>query len=162
MEILLPFTEAAIADCRQHLNQHPDIDPVISAYLARYVNGLMCAEIEQVVSGLIRARLEKGCSDTATFNFLKSLQRGVVRNAKIGEIKTTIGLLGREYRDTFDNLINRNVGDEGIDRLGRAVSERNRNAHDAPPDITFGELEEVIPFAKKVVEAVRLTLEPQT
>lgn len=111
---------------------------------------------------MIRDRLERGCSDAATFNFLTSWQRGVVRNAKIGEIRNTIGLLGREYRDTFDNLINRNVGDEGIDRLGRAVSERNRNAHDAPPDITFGELEIALTFARKVVDAVRLTLEPQT
>ena len=122
----------------------------------------MCAEIEQVVSGLIRDRLERGCRDTATFNFLASWQRGVVRNAKIGEIKNTIGLLGREYRDTFDNLINQNVGEAGIGKLGRAVSDRNQNAHENPPDITFGELEEMIPFARKVVEAVRLALEPQT
>ena len=162
MEILLPFTEAAITDCRQHLSQHPDIDPAVSAYLARYVNGLMCAEIEQVVSGLIRARLERGCSDAATFNFLTSWQRGIVRNARIGEIRDTIGLLGGNYKDTFNNLVNQNVGDEGIDRLGRAVSQRNRNAHDAPPDITFGELEIALTFARKVVEAVRLALEPQT
>lgn len=161
MELLLPRTETAITDCRQHLSQHPDIDPAVSAYLARYVNGLMCAEIEQVVSGLIRARLEKGCSDAATFNFLTSWQRGWVRSAKIGEIRDTIGLLGGNYKDTFNNLINQNVGDEGSGKLGRAVSDRNQNAHENPPDITFRELEDVIPFAKKVVEAVRLTLESQ-
>lgn len=162
MDVLLPLTETAIKDCKNHINQHPDIDPAISAYLARHVNGLMCTEIERVVTRLIRDRLAIGCSDTATFNYLKSLVRSSVRNATISEIRNTIRLLGNDYRDKFNNLIDQSVGQEGIDKLGMAVRNRNENAHEHPPNITFRDLEEVFPIAIKVVEAVKLTLEPPT
>lgn len=161
MDILLPLTETAIKDCQSHIKQHPDIDPAISAYLARHVNGLMCMEIEQVVTGLIRDRLAKGCSDTATSNFLKSMGRSSIRNATISEIRNTISLLSNEYKDTFNNTVDQSIGQEGIEKLGIAVGKRNENAHEHPPNITFRELEEVFPIAAKVVEAVRLTLDPQ-
>ena len=144
------------------MNKYPDTDPAIFAYLARHVNGLMCMEIEQVVTRLIRDRLAMGCSDTATANFLKSLGRSFVRNATISEIRNTIRLLGNDYRDKFNNLIDQSVGQADIDKLGMAVRNRNENAHENPPNITFRDLQEVFPIAVKVVEAVKLTLEPQT
>ena len=162
MDVLLPLTETAIKDCKNHINQHPDIDPAIFAYLARHVNGLMCTEIERVVTRLIRDRLAIGCSDNATSNFLKSLGRSSVRNATISEIRNTIRLLGNDYMDTFINLVDQSVGQEGIEKLGIAVGKRNENAHENPPNITILELEEVFSIATKVVEAVKLTLAPQT
>ena len=162
MNILLPLTETAIKDCQDHINQYPDTDPAIFAYLARHVNGLMCTESERVVTRLIRDRLAIGCSDNATANFLKSLGRSSVRNATISEIRHTIHLLGNDYRDTFISLVNQFVGQEGIEKLGIAVGKRNENAHENPPNITIIELEEVFSIAAKVVEAVKLTLEPQT
>ena len=162
MNILLPLTETAIKDCQDHINQHPDIDPVISVYLARYINGLMCMEIEQVVTRLIRDRLAIGCSDTATSNFLKSMGRSSVRNAKISEIRDTIRLFGNDYGNTFNTLVDQSVGQEGIEKLGMAVRKRNENSHENPPNITFRDLQEVFPVAVKVVEAVKLTLEPQS
>lgn len=161
MNILLPLTETAIKDCQDHINQHPDIDPVISVYLARYINGLMCMEIEQVVTRLIRDRLAIGCSDTATSNFLKSMGRSSVRNAKISEIRDTIRLFGNDYGNTFNTLVDQSVGQEGIEKLGMAVRKRNENAHENPPNITFRDLQEAFSIAVKVVEAVKLTLEPQ-
>lgn len=103
-----------------------------------------------------------GCSDTGTSNFLKSLGRSSVRNATISEIRNTIHLLGNDYRDKFNNLIDQSVGQADIDKLGMAVRNRNENAHENPPNITFRDLQEVFPIAVKVVEAVKLTLEPQT
>ena len=111
---------------------------------------------------LIRARLAMGCSDTATSNFLKSLGRSSVRNAKISEIRDTISLLGNDYRDTFNNLIDQSVGQADIEKLGIAVGKRNENAHENPPNITIVELEEAFSIALEVVEAVKLTLEPPT
>ena len=101
-----------------------------------------------------------GCSDTSTSNFLKSLGRSSVRNAKIPEIRNTIHLLGNDYRDTFNNLVDQFVDQEDIEKLGMAVGKRNENAHENPPNITILELEEVFSIAIKVVEAVKLTLEP--
>ena len=103
-----------------------------------------------------------GCSDTATSNYLKSLVRSSVRNATISEIRNTIRLLGNDYRDKFNNLIDQSVGQEGIDKLGMAVRNRNENAHENPPNITIRELDEAFSIAIKVVEAVKLTLEPQS
>ena len=157
--LLLPLTYMAISDCRQHISQHSDIDPAILAYLTRHVNGLMCAEIERVVTRLIRERLGKGCSDAATFSFLQSLRRSSVRNATVSEIRNTIKLLGSEYQEKFNHLLEQTVGQESIEKLGIAVGKRNENAHENPPDITFGELEDAFSIANKVVDAVRLTLE---
>lgn len=159
MALLLPATDTAISDCRQHINQYPDIDPVIPAYLTRHVNGLMCAEIERVVTRLIRERLGKGCRDGATSRFLQSLGRSSVRNASVSEIRNTIKLLGGPYQDKFNRLLDQTVGQEGIETLGMAVGKRNENAHESPPDITFRELEDAYSIANRVVDAVRLTLE---
>lgn len=103
-----------------------------------------------------------GCSDTSTSNFLKSLGRSFVRNATISEIRNTIHLIGNDYRDTFNNLIDQSVGQADIEKLGIAVRKRNENAHENPPNITIRELDEAFSIAIKVVEAVKLTLEPQT
>lgn len=159
MNPLLPLTHTAIADCRDHVNQFPGADPAILAYLTRHVNGLMCAEIERVVTRLIRERLGKGCSDTATSSFLQSLGRSSVRNATVSEIRNTIKLLGSQYQEKFNHLLEQTIGQEGIEKLGIAVGKRNENAHENPPDITFGELEDAFSTATKVVDAVRLTLE---
>lgn len=156
--LLLPLTDTAISDCRQHISQYPNIDPAIPAYLTRHLNGLMCAEIERVVTRLIRERLGKGCSDAATSSFLQSLGRSSVRNATISEIRNTIKLLGSQYQEKFNSLLEQTVGQDGIEKLGIAVGKRNENAHENPPDITFGELEEAFSVANKVVEAVRNTL----
>lgn len=103
-----------------------------------------------------------GCSDTATSNFLKSMRRSSVRNATISEIRNTIRLLGNDYRDKFNNLVDQFVGQADIEKLGIAVGKRNENAHENPPNITIIELEDVFSIATKVVEAVKLTLEPQS
>ena len=159
MTLLLPLTDTAIEDCRDHVNHHPDTDPAISAYLTRHVNGLMCAEIERIVTRLIRERLEIGCSDEATSTFLKSMSRSTIRNAEISEIRDTLTLFGSEYKVKFNNLVDQTIGEEGIAKLGIAVGKRNADAHENPPDITFRELEEVFSVATKVVDAIRLTLE---
>ena len=155
---LLPLTSAAIADCHHHINQYPDMDPVIIAYLTRHINGLMCSEIERVVTRLIRERLAEGCRDVATSNFLQSLGRSSVRNATISEIRNIIKLFGSEYQERFNYLLEQTVGQDGIEKLGLAVGKRNENAHDNPPNITFAELEDAFSIANKVVEAVRDTL----
>ncbi len=154
----LPLTQTAIADCRELTVQNPDIDPVIGAYLTRYVNGLMCAEIEAVVSDLIKRRLKDGCADTATSNFLSSIGRSAIRNATVSEIRDKMKLFGTEYANRFDNIIDNAIGESGREKLGVAVRNRNDNAHDKPVDITFNELEEAFQVATKVVDAVSSTL----
>ena len=158
MSRLLPLTDIALADCRDHEKQCADVDPAILAYLTRHVNGLMCAEIERVVARLVLERLEAGCSAKATLNFVRSTKRNAVRNPKYGEIRNTLNLLGSDYGQRFGDLVQREVGEEGISKLGIAVGKRNTNAHDDPPDITFRELEEAYIAATSIVDAVRVTL----
>lgn len=162
MTLLLPLTDTAIEDYQLHVKQHPDTGREILAYLTRHINGLMCAEIEQSVTRLIRVRLEIGCSDAATSNFLKSIGHSSIRNAKIGEIRNALARFGDGYRERFDDLIDQTVDEAGVEKLGMAVGKRNQDAHDNPPDITFRELEEAFHVATAVVDAVRLTLEVKT
>ena len=90
------------------------------------------------------------------------MRRSPVRNATISEIRNTIRLLGNDYRDKFNNLVDQSIGQADIEKLGMAVGKRNENAHENPPNITIRELDEAFSIAIKVVEAVKLTLEPQT
>lgn len=159
MTLLLPLTDTAIEDYRLHVEQYPDTAREILAYLTRHINGLMCAEIEQSVTRLIRERLEIGCSDAATSNFLKSVGRSSIRNATIREIRNALARFGDGYRERFNNLVNQTVDEAGIEQLSMAVGKRNQDAHDNPPDITFRELEEAFRVAADVVDAVRVTLQ---
>ena len=160
MPDLLRLTGAAIADYQNHLGEFPNTDPVIFAYLTRHINGLMCAEIEQVVTRLIRERLERGCRDEATANFLKSLRRSSIRNATVSEIRDAMKLFGDDHRTKFNDLLDQAaVNEESIGKLGMAVGNRDQDAHESPPNITFRELEEAYVVATAVMDAVRLTLE---
>ena len=159
MPLPLPLTDTAIEDYQLHIKRHPSTDREILAYLTRHINGLMCAEIEQSVTRLIRERLEIGCNDTATSNFLKSVGHSSIRNATIGEIRNALARFGGCYKERFDDLVNQTVDEAGIEQLGMAVGKRNQDAHDNPPDITFRELQEAFHVATDVVNAVRLTLD---
>ena len=156
--LLLPLTQTAISDCQHHLDQHPDVDPVVTAYLTRYINGLMCAEIESVVARFIRERLERGCSDTATSSFLSAVRKDLIRSARFAEIRQQIALLGEDYEEKLVSLVDQAVGEDGKQKLGNAVVNRNANAHERPTDITFSELQEAFKAATKIVESVRTVL----
>ena len=148
-----------MADYREHVAKYPNTDLPILAYLTRHINGLMCSEIEQVVTRLVKERLALGCGDEATSNYLTSLRRNAIRNAKFSEVKRTLALFGTLYRDYFDKLVQESLGEAGVERLGIAVGKRDQDAHETPPDITFDELEKAFVVASKMVDAVRVTLE---
>ena len=158
MPELLPLSSAAISDFRSHVSQHPSTDPVILDYLTRHINGLMCAEIEQVVTRLLRERLQAGCSDAATANYLNSFRRSAVRNASYSEIGKTLATLGEAFRDRFRDSVFQDLTQADIEKLGIAVNKRDEDAHEAPPIITFAELAEAYRVAGVVVKAVELTL----
>ena len=101
--------------------------------------------------------MARGC-DEAAANFLSSLHRSTIRNAKHAEISNTLALLGGEFRTRYEDAVNSSVGEEGIEKLGMTVGKRDQSAHQDPPNITFGELEEAYEIAVNVVDAVELSL----
>ena len=140
---------------------NPDADPAIIAYLTRYINVLMCAEIESVVTALVRERIGRGIeNDEAVVNYLQSMNRSAVRNAKYREIANTLGLFGADYKTRFQTDVDARIGEGGKERLGSAVVKRNATTHNATaqPDITFAELEAAYKAAEEVVEAVKNVL----
>lgn len=158
MTVLLPQTATAIADCRKHIDKQDDPDPAIVSYLTRYLTLAMCAEIEAVVTRIIRERIGQGCDDSAAANFLKSLDQSSVRNAKYSEITSVIKRFGSDYEKRFKESVTIEVGERGISRLGLVVWNRNAIAHKSPPDITFHELETTYAVAEDVVAIVEAVL----
>ena len=159
MPDLLPLTNAAISDYQHHLESFPNTEQPILDYLVRHINGLMCAEMEQVVTQLIRERLATGCRDEATSNYLLSLRRSSIRNATYSEISRTLALFGNYYRENFDGNARQTLEDSDIEKLGIAVNSRDANAHESPPSITFGELVSAFEVAITVMDAVQQTLQ---
>ena len=158
--ILLPQTELALEQSRAIVNK-PDADPAIIAYLTRYINVLMCAEIESVVTTMVRERIERGIeNDAAVANYLKSMNRSAVRNAKYREIANTLGLFGADYKTRFQTDVNARIGEGGKERLGISVRKRDETTHyaGAQPDITFAELEAAYKAAEEVVNAAKRVL----
>ena len=155
--MLLPRSDTALSDCREHLQAFPDTDPAIAAYLARHVAVVLCAEIEQAVTSLIVERVNRGC-DQASRGFVRSVRKNLVRNARPGEVADTLKLFGEACHGTYESRINLDLGDEGRGRLGTIVTGRDSTAHAAPIDITFAELETAFSYAVKMVAAVEEAL----
>ena len=109
MPDLLPLAGAAIVDYREHLNQNPDTDPAILAYLTRHINGLICAEIEQVVTRLVCERLDVGQHDPEARSFfpgfLDARRMSSIRNARVDEVRTTLSAFGLAYKNKFNELV---------------------------------------------------------
>ena len=145
------------------MGEFPNTDPVILAYLTRHINGLMCAEIEQVVTRLVCERLGAGCSDEVALNFfpyfLGSRRMSSIRNARVDQIRLTLSSFGSDCQERFDELVREAMNSDDIGRLSVAVKKRNDDAHSIPPTITFQEVEETYKVATAVVDAVQLTLE---
>lgn len=157
----LPRTERAIADFQNLLSQYPRTEDAIQSYLTSHINVLMCAEIEREVSRLFRERLEKGCQDEATLNYIMwHIRLGAVGNATVQEIKEKLSFFGSEYGQRFDDAVRRSVGSDGIGRMSIAVKNRNATAHGIPPAIDFQEVAATYQIATAVVDAVRQTLLP--
>ena len=163
MPDLLRLTGAAIADYQNHLDEFPNTDPVILAYLTRHINGLMCAEIEQVVTSLVCARLGAGYGDEETSNFFPNFLNyrriSSIRNARVDQIRIALSSFGSDCRERFDRLVREAVDAEDIGKLSTAIRKRNDDAHSIPPTITFQEVEETYLITTAVMDAVRLTLE---
>ncbi len=163
MPHLLPLTWTAIADYREHLGQYPDTDPVILAYLTRHINGLMCAEIEQVITSLVCERQGVGHKDEESLNFfpnfLNSRRISSIRNARVAQMRIVLSSFGPNYQKKFDKLVRETVDPEGIGKLNTAVKKRNDDSHNIPPTIIFQEVEETYQVATAVIDAVKQTLE---
>lgn len=160
MPDLLPLTNAAISDYRNHLESYPNTDQSILDYLVRHINGLMCSEIEQAVTDLFRTRLAEGSRDASTRSYVeRMLGRSVIRNARFREIRNKLDFFGNSYSQQFYDLVYQSVGEDGIERLGIAVGKRDADAHETPPSITFEELEAAFEVANIVMDAVQQTLE---
>jgi hypothetical protein len=157
-------TDTAIADCKEHFAQcdthfaaPASMNPAIIAYLARHIAVLLCAEIEIVITKMVFARVD-ACGDPAVAQFVKSVRGNIVRNAKHAEIGKKLLLLGDECGERYETEVNARIGPEGIAKLGMAVGTRDESAHSAPPNITFGELEEAYRVAEQIIESVRIAL----
>lgn len=157
----LPRTERAIADFQNLLSQYPLTEEVIQSYLISHINVSMCAEIEREVSLLFRERLERGCQDEATLNYItQHIRRGAVANATVQEIKEKLSFFGSEYGKRFDAAVRQSVGNDGIGKMTIAVQKRNAAAHDIPPIIDFQEVVATYQVAAAIVDAVRQALQP--
>lgn len=158
MGVLLPQTAAAIGDCRDHIKLYPETDPVIAAYLTRYVNIALCAEIESVISQIIHDRIGRSCDKSAAM-FFRQRRRNVIRNAKFAEIRKVVNQFGPHYEQRFSELAAQQLDDAKRTSLGNAVADRDSTAHEEPPQITFRELVDAYAAAEIVVGLVDLVLQ---
>jgi hypothetical protein len=94
--------------------------------------------------------------------FVRSVRGNIIRNAKFSEIGDKLGLLGDDCKNRYETAVKNDVGEEGIAALGMAVGKRDINAHSAPLNITFEELQRAYRAATAVVSAVKAALDATT
>lgn len=163
MAVELPRTDLALEECRKHLEavtaSKSNLDTaLIEAYLAQHLAVVLCAEVEEIVTGLVYDRIDRSGCDPEIISLLKARKRGVIRNASHKEIADTLGQLGVGVRDAYVNAIDNGIGERGIWHLGNAVAARDDVAHRAPPNVSLGDVRLAFEAATEVIAAVRLSL----
>jgi hypothetical protein len=162
MAVSLPRTETALQECRSHLQSvaeaapHVDVSAV-GAYLAGHVAVLLCGEVEETLAGFFGELIDARDCDESVKALARS-RKGVTRSAKVSDIAGAIGRLGDEAKDRFRAAVDATVGDQGISQLGNVVTMRDDTAHNAPPLVTFHEVELAAVAARGVLQAARAAM----
>lgn len=156
----LPRTALVLEDCENHLTAiatTPNVDSsAVEAYLARHAILVLCAEVEQTITDIVYERVDRGGCDPEVANMLRARRKGMVRNAKHGEIADTLGQLSVDIQTKYTDGVAASIGEAGITRLGDTVAARDQLSHSAnPPNVTLRDVREAYVVAEAVVSAAR-------
>jgi hypothetical protein len=164
MAIRLPRTEAALADCRAHLDavqaSNPTIDTgAVSAYLAVYLGIVLCAEVEDAIrSYLTEVVNAQDCTGRA--EAWAKPRSSDVRSARFRDLYDLIAWKwDRSVAKQFEqDALAAGIDDAAKNRLGNVVQARDDNSHRGGATITSPEVELAADVARSMLTVARSTM----
>jgi len=150
----VPEIDAAIGECRRHLNDTESHGTEIEAFLTRYLLIRICARFEEFIKNALvrRASVTK---DPFVESIVRSVAPRLVRSLLTSELKGLLRNIGEEYKATFDANLTDPLAETYYNNL---VTSRHDTAHGPASTVTFGDLEAFYQKALVVLEAFEKAL----
>lgn len=148
-------TTAIIEDCEAIVSNPEIMGSPIESYLVQHALVVLCAEIQQEVYEIVRARAAQA-DDQQLANFVSNAAQRVLRSVGKSELAGFVGHFGQEEKERFNQL----VDDAEVTKYNNAVNNRHDVAHRNGVQVTFSELKDAVSAASNILQALATSIEP--
>ena len=146
-------SSSALEEVTQHVDDSEARGTVIEAFLAQHILVVICAEVQQEISRLIKSRIDEVGSIELTSFTVASCTR-LFRSVMTSEIAGLLGHFSRACKDSF----NEQLDDRLIFQYNAAVKDRHAVAHTSGVQITLNDARQVLEHADLVLAAAAQAL----
>ncbi|MGK2870674.1 MAG: HEPN domain-containing protein [Alphaproteobacteria bacterium] len=147
-------TTAIIEQCEGLLSNSDIRGSPVESYLVQHALIVLCAEIQQEIYEIVRARAAQA-EDNQLESFVLSASKRVLRSVGKSDLSSFVGHFGGAEKEKFNRL----VDDYEVTKYNNAVSNRHDIAHKNGVQVTFSELKEAVSAASKILQALALSIE---
>lgn len=147
--------ENCFNSCVNYVQTTKNLNAEIKSYLTEFLLIRICAEYEKEIKRIIVNRTEL-TGDMELASFMK--QKGDVRDLSTSALKGNIlKPFSQKYGDLFDKMV---AGTEYETRYNNIITNRNKAAHGGIVNMTFEELIQSYPLAKRIMDSMSKILTP--
>ena len=148
-------TTAIIEDCEAVVSSPEVIGSPIESYLVQHALVVLCAEIQQEIYEIVRARAAQA-DDHQLANFVSNAAQRVLRSVGKSELAGFVGHFGQQEKTKFNEL----VDETEVTKYNNAVNNRHDVAHRSGVQVTFSELKDAVSAASNILQALAVAIEP--
>lgn len=148
-------TTAIIEDCEMIVSSPEVAGSPIESYLVQHALIVLCAEIQQEVYEIVRARAAQA-DDLQLASFVSGAAQRVLRSVGKSELAGFVGYFGQEEKEKFNQLLS----DAEVTKYDNAVKNRHDVAHRSGVQVTFAELKDAVSAASNILQALAISIEP--
>lgn len=147
-------TRAIIEDCESFVSNPELMGSPIESYLVQHALVVLCAEIQQNIYEIVRARVAQ-TDDQQLANFVSNVAQRVLRSVGKSELAGFVGHFGQQEKKKFNELVDEAV----VTKYNNAVNNRHDIAHRSGVQVTFSELKEAVSAASSILQALASSIE---
>jgi hypothetical protein len=148
----LERTRFAAEEIEAFLARANDANPLIENYLAQYLLIAFYSETEEVVTKIIRTRLED-IEDSRVASFVYLTNEKMIRRVKKAEINDVL-----EKFDCGADVIGDNIEERDYQLYSAVITNRHNVSHGEGARMTLPEIVQAIPCAEKIFETMERAL----
>jgi hypothetical protein len=149
-------------ECKAVLSNPKSSGSSIESYLVQYALIVLCAEIEEKVTDIVKNRAFLTC-DESLANFVSTISRRVLRSVKKNELAGFVGYFGKKEQGKFNDFFMDDTGQKRVQSYDNAINARHSIAHGGSGvQVTFSELESAISVAQHILQAFEQSIYPNS
>lgn len=147
-------TESALQEVSLHVEETGARGTQVEIFLAQHILVIMCAEMQQEIIRLIKARMDElGSAELSSFAVASCGK--LFRSVMTSEIAGLLGNFSAACKESF----NAQLGDRVVMQYNAAVKDRHSVAHKSGVQLTLNDVKAVLEDAKAVLSATVIALE---